>query len=198
MGKLSEKEKQNALNEIRILASINHPNVIGYKDAFFDSKDGSLCIVMEIADGGDLLQAIEKKKKQGTKFTEKQVWHYFVQTVRGLKALHDLRIVHRDIKCANLFLTKEGMVKLGDLNVSKVQKKGMLQTQTGTPYYASPEVWNDKPYDSKSDIWSLGCVLYEMITLMPPFRATSMAGLATKVQRGVYERIPNQFSSDLA
>jgi len=88
-----------------------------------------------------------------------------------LKALHDLKIVHRDIKCANIFLTKEGKVKLGDLNVSKVAKKGLLKTQTGTPYYASPEVWKDKPYDFKSDIWSLGCVLYEMITLSPPFTA---------------------------
>jgi len=174
MGKLSEKEKQNALNEIRILASIQHPNVIGYKDAFFENSSGSLCIVMEVADNGDLLQRIEKHKKQRTKFQEKEIWHYFVQIVRGLKGLHDLQIVHRDIKCANLFLTKDGMVKMGDLNVSKVAKKGLLQTQTGTPYYASPEVWKDKPYDNKSDIWSLGCVLYEMITLLPPFRANSM------------------------
>jgi len=79
------------------------------------------------------------------------------------------------------------MVKLGDLNVSKVAKKGMMHTQTGTPYYASPEVWKDKPYDHKSDIWSLGCVLYEMITLLPPFRANSMQGLATKVTKGVYD-----------
>jgi NIMA (never in mitosis gene a)-related kinase len=54
----------------------------------------------------------------------------------------------------------------------------MLVTQTGTPYYASPEVWQDKPYDHKSDIWSLGCVLYEMLTLLPPFRASSMQALA--------------------
>lgn len=74
------------------------------------------------------------------------------------------------------------MVKLGDLNVSKVSKKGMMHTQTGTPYYASPEVWKDKPYDNKSDIWSLGCVLYEMATLLPPFRAQSMQGLSQKVQ----------------
>jgi len=106
--------------------------------------------------------------------SEKQIWHYFVQIVRGLKALHDLKIVHRDIKCANIFLTKDGVVKLGDLNVSKVAKGALLKTQTGTPYYASPEVWKDRPYDNKSDIWSLGCVLYEMITLLPPFRATSM------------------------
>lgn len=118
--------------------------------------------------------------------------------MRGLKTLHDLKIVHRDIKCANLFLTKEGVVKLGDLNVSKVAKMGLLSTQTGTPYYANPEVWKDRPYDHRSDIWSLGCVLYETIALLPPFRASSMAGLAKKVTAGQYEKIPAKFSVDLA
>ena len=117
--------------------------------------------------------------------------------VRGLKALHDLKICHRDIKCANIFLTKEGIIKLGDLNFSKVAKKGMLRTQTGTPYYASPEVWKDKPYDNRSDIWSLGCVLYEMLTLNPPFRAQNMNGLYHKVLRGLYEPIPSCYSKDL-
>ena len=91
--------------------------------------------------------------------------------IHGLQALHDLQIVHRDIKSANIMLTKEGVVKLGDLNVSKVSKGALLKTQTGTPYYASPEVWQDKPYNHKSDIWSMGCVLYEMCALYPPFRA---------------------------
>jgi NIMA (never in mitosis gene a)-related kinase 1/4/5 len=198
MGKLTEKERMSALNEIRILASINHPNVIAYKEAFFETKEDSLCIIMELADDGDLLQAIDQRKKTQRKYTEDQVWHFFIQVCRGLKALHDLKIVHRDIKCANIFLTKDGVVKLGDLNVSKVAKMGMLSTQTGTPYYASPEVWKDKPYDNRSDIWSLGCVVYEMITLLPPFRAQSMAGLATKVTKGQYESIPNKFSVDLS
>lgn len=90
------------------------------------------------------------------------------------------------------------MTKLGDLNVSKVSKKGMMHTQTGTPYYASPEVWKDKPYDNKSDIWSLGCVLYEMATLLPPFRAQSMQGLSQKVQRGNFDPLPSTFSADLS
>lgn len=84
------------------------------------------------------------------------------------------------------------------MNVSKVAKKGLLYTQTGTPYYASPEVWKDQPYDHKSDIWSLGCVLYESVTLKPPFRAEDMQGLYKKVLRGVYPKIPTIFSSELA
>jgi len=84
------------------------------------------------------------------------------------------------------------------MNVSKVAKKGLLYTQTGTPYYASPEVWRDQPYDSKSDIWSLGCVLYESITLKPPFRADDMAGLYKKVLKGQYPKIPGHFSESLS
>ena len=98
---------------------------------------------------------------------------------------------------ANVFLNKDGTVKMGDLNVSKVAKKGMLHTQTGTPYYASPEVWKDKPYDFRSDIWSAGCVLYEMIMLNPPFRAPNMNGLYHKVLRGLYDPIPSCYSKDL-
>lgn len=88
-------------------------------------------------------------------------------------------------KSANIFLNKDGTVKLGDMNVSKIAKKGLLYTQTGTPYYASPEVWKDKPYDHKSDVWSLGCVLYEMTTLQPPFHAIDMEGLYKKVIKGI-------------
>jgi len=95
----------------------------------------------------------------------------------GLQALHKRKIVHRDIKCANVFVTKEGVIKFGDLNVSKIAKLGILKTQTGTPYYASPEVWQDKPYDKRSDIWSLGCVLYELVAQSPPFTASDMKGL---------------------
>ncbi|CDW84557.1 protein kinase domain containing protein [Stylonychia lemnae] len=195
--KLSEKEKENALNEVRILASIEHPNIAGYKEAFFEESTSSLCIVMEYADGGDLLSKINSLKKEGKHMKEEDVWSIFYQMVVGLQALHKVKIVHRDIKCANVFLTKEGFVKLGDLNVSKIAKMGVLKTQTGTPYYASPEVWQDKPYDKRSDIWSLGCVLYELIALHPPFEAKDMQGLYKKVLTGVYPKIPSSYSSDL-
>lgn len=96
-----------------------------------------------------------------------------------------------------MFLNKDGSVKLGDMNVSKIAKQGLLYTQTGTPYYASPEVWRDQPYDSKSDIWSLGCVLYEAVTLKPPFRAEDMANLYKKVLKGIYPKVPTGYSDDL-
>jgi len=98
MGKLSVKEKQNALNEVRILASINHPNIITYKEAFFEDSTNSLCIVMEYADNGDLYQKIEECKKKSTYIPEHTIWKYFINTVRGLKTLHELNIFHRDIK----------------------------------------------------------------------------------------------------
>ena len=196
--KLSEKEKENALNEIRILASVKNKNVISYKEAFFDEKDSSLGIVMEYADKGDLFQLITERKKTKNYFTEQEVWKIFIQLLNGLKALHDFKILHRDIKSANVFLFKGGICKLGDLNVSKVARKGLGYTQTGTPYYASPEVWEEKPYDSKSDVWSLGCVMYETITLRPPFQAKSMEELYKKVMRGNYPRIPKKYSEDLS
>ena len=196
--KLSEKEKENALNEIRILASVKNKNVISYKEAFFDEKDSSLGIVMEYADKGDLFQLITERKKTKNYFTEQEVWKIFIQLLNGLKALHDFKILHRDIKSANVFLFKGGICKLGDLNVSKVARKGLGYTQTGTPYYASPEVWEEKPYDSKSDVWSLGCVMYETITLRPPFQAKSMEELYKKVMRGNYPRIPTKYSEDLS
>lgn len=117
--------------------------------------------------------------------------------VAGLKVLHENKTLHRDIKCANIFLTKSEEVKLGDLNVSKVRKQALVHTQTGTPYYASPEVWSDKPYNEKSDIWSLGCVLYEAAAMHPPFRATDMKGLFQKVMTGKYPPIPRTYSGDL-
>ena len=194
---LSEKEKENSLNEVRILASVKSNFVVSYKEAFFDEKDNTLGIVMEFADRGDLYQQIVAHKKTAKFFEERDIWRIFIQLVKGLKALHDLKILHRDMKSANVFLFSNGCAKLGDLNVSKVARRGLGYTQTGTPYYASPEVWKDKPYDHKSDVWSLGCVLYEMITLRPPFRAKDMEGLFNKVCKGQFSKIPERFSEDL-
>ena len=194
---LSEKEKQNALNEIRILASIKSDHIITYKEAFIEEKEKILCLVTEFANKGDLFQKITYFKQMQKSFEEKDIWNIFIQILQGVKCLHDHNILHRDLKSANIFLFNNNLAKIGDLNVSKVTKNGIGHTQTGTPYYASPEVWNDESYTNKSDIWSLGCVLYEMICLTPPFKAESMDGLYHKIIKGKYNKIPEKYSKEL-
>ena len=198
LQKLNKKEQQNSVNEVRILASVNHPNVIGYKEAFWDDKDNSLNIVMEYADDGDLQTKINKMRKEKLRFEENLIWSYSIQMIEGLKALHDKKIMHRDLKSANIFLVKDKyQCKIGDMNVSKVIKEKESLTQTGTPYYASPEVWRDEPYSYKSDLWSIGCVIYELCNLRPPFKGKDLDELFLNVCKGKPERIYSTYSDDL-
>ena len=196
ISKLDSKEKQNALNEIRFLASLNHKNIIGYKDAFYDDSTKTLNIIMELADDGDIADKIKQLKTKKEHFKENTIWKILIQLLQGLKYLHDNNIIHRDLKSANIFLMKNGLIKIGDLNVSKLSN-GMAHTQTGTPYYAAPEIWIDKPYNNKVDIWSIGCIIYEMCSLLPPFRGTSLVNLANNIKKGIYEPIPKIYSKDL-
>lgn len=106
---------------------------------------------------------------------EKRIWFYMTQILIGLKVLHENKIIHRDIKSANLFLSEDGKnIKLGDLNIAKIVKNDLASTQIGTPYYLAPEIWNNEPYDFKCDIFSLGCVVYEMATLNYPFNGKTL------------------------
>lgn len=118
---LSVKERENALNEVRILASIQHENIIAYKDSFLH-EGKTLCIVMDFASDGDLYQKIVRHKKEKTNFSEEFVWRILIGAVQALCCFHDMKILHRDIKSANIFLNKGGTSVLGDLNVSKVAK----------------------------------------------------------------------------
>ena len=197
ISSLSQKERENAVNEIRILASLQHPNIVGYYEAFYESTTKTMNIVMEYADDGDLDGKLKQCIKSHRIFDESQMWSWIIQLLEGLKYLHDNKIIHRDLKCANLFLMKNGLLKIGDLNVSKLNKQKYAQTQTGTPYYCAPEIWEDKPYDYKCDIWSVGCILYELCTHHPPFRGTSLRDLYLNVMKGRYEPISNAYSSDL-
>lgn len=113
---------------------------------------------------------MNKCKRMNSYFPESQIWKYFIQLLRGLKCLHDAKVIHRDIKSGNTFLSEDlKTIKLGDLNVAKICKTQLAMTQVGTPLYISPEIWNNKAYDFKTDMWSLGCLLYEMCTLNYPF-----------------------------
>jgi len=197
IANLSEKEKENALNEVRILASIQSNYIIGYKEVFFDDNSMALYIVMEYAENGDLFAKLGQHQKNKTYMKEQDVWSFAIQILIGLKSLHDMKILHRDLKSANVFILKNDHVKLGDLNVSKIMREELVYTQTGTPYYASPEVWRDQPYNTKSDIWSLGCVVYEMCAMKTPFRGKDMEAVYQKVKKGIFDPIPSVYSSEL-
>ncbi len=194
---LSKKEIENALNEVHILASVKSKYIISYKESFIDETDSTLCIIMEYADEGDLQKKITLYKKLKISFLENEIWKIFIQITKGLKDLHEYNILHRDLKSGNIFLFKDGTVKIGDLNVSKITSRGLGCTQTGTPYYASPEVWKDNPYNFKSDIWSLGCVLYEICMLNTPFVCNNMNGLFNKIMKGKFKKIDGKYSIQL-
>lgn len=155
---------------------------------------------MDYADGGDLYTKINERKKIGSLWSESFILDLFVQICIALKHVHDSRILHRDLKTQNIFLTSKGEVKMGDFGISRVLQHtyDCAKTAIGTPYYLSPEICQDKPYNQRSDIWSLGCMLYEMVTLNHAFDATSMKGLVMKILRGNYPAISKTYSKDLS
>lgn len=121
---------------------------------------------MEFVGGGDLSDKISDLKKKRSHIKESIIWNYMIQILQGLNHLHEMKIIHRDIKTANIFLTGDyRTVKLGDLNVAIVAKNNFAQTQIGTPYYLAPEIWNNQIYDNKCDIFSLGCVCKILISI---------------------------------
>lgn len=145
-------------------------------------KGSKLCIVMEFADGGDLTGAVEQRRAQGTRYSEPEALGIFSQCCLALQHVHAKKFLHRDLKCQNIFMTKSGSVKLGDFGIAKVLDSTAAEAQTliGTPIYLAPEVVNNKPYNAKADIWSLGVVLYELLALIQPFKAENMAALMMK------------------
>ena len=174
MEKLDDIQKDMTLNEIRIQAGLAHSNIAEYKEAFVAIFGGYICLVMEYFDDGDLQAKITDKVNTKKYFKEKEIWAIFIQMVRGLFRMHEANVNHRDIKSANIFLKKDGTVKLGDFSAARKATTGVLQMQIGSPLYASPEVWEGKAYDYHSDIWSLGVVLYEMTCLHHPFVGNNM------------------------
>lgn len=193
---MSQEEKQDTIKEASILGNLDHPYIIKLKEAYI-SKKGKLCIVMDFADGGDLNSSI--KSRNGEKFPESQIIDWFIQIALALKHIHDRKILHRDLKSQNIFLTQANKIKVGDFGIAKVLNQTMENAKTviGTPYSLSPELIDNKPYNYKSDIWALGILLYEMCALVPPFQSNSIHGLAIKIVRGVFEPLSNTYSKDL-
>ncbi|KAE8277276.1 Serine/threonine-protein kinase Nek5 [Larimichthys crocea] len=196
LRKMSAREKDASNKEVTLLSKMRHPNIVTFISSF--QERGSLFIVMEYCDGGDLMKKINQQR--GVHFTEEQIISWFVQICLGLKHIHDRKILHRDIKAQNIFLTNGGMkVKLGDFGIARMLNNTMelARTCVGTPYYLSPEICESRPYNNKTDIWSLGCVLYELCTLRHPFDGSSLRQLVSKICRGRYNPVPSRYSYEL-
>ncbi|XP_037656047.1 serine/threonine-protein kinase Nek5 isoform X2 [Choloepus didactylus] len=195
-AKMPVQEKEASKKEVFLLAKMKHPNIVTFFSSF--QENNSLFIVMEYCDGGDLMKRISRQ--QGVLFSEDQILAWFVQISLGLKHIHDRKILHRDIKTQNIFLSKNGTVaKLGDFGIARVLNNSMELARTciGTPYYLSPEICQNKPYNNKTDMWSLGCVLYELCTLKHPFESNNLHQLVLKICQAHFAPISPRFSCDL-
>eukprot|EP01038_Epipyxis_sp_PR26KG_P004295 gene4295-6090_t len=194
---IPKKEREATKAEVDLLRRLHHPNIVRYLDSFLSKNGESLCICMEYCDGGDLASQVKAARRN--LFSEGKILHWFVQLALGLHYMHSNKVLHRDLKTQNVFLLGNGRLVLGDLGISKVLDGTMdfAQTCIGTPYYMSPEIFKNKPYGYKSDVWALGCVLYEMTTLNHAFDANSLNGLATKIVKGKYPPIHAKYSRHL-
>lgn len=200
---LDPRDQADAQREARLLAALDHPNIIACKESFMlkpptpsvllgRRHPSVLCIVTEFADGGDLSEEIERRTKRRAYFNPDELLGLFVQVCLALKHLHDRKILHRDIKPANIFLTKSGVVKVGDLGVATVLSHTLAcaQTSIGTPYYTAPEICLGKRYNAKADIWSLGCVLFEMATFLHVFDGRNQRQLFENIVSGATPQLP--------
>ncbi|XP_058132739.1 serine/threonine-protein kinase Nek3 isoform X2 [Dasypus novemcinctus] len=191
----SSPDMQNSRKEAILLAKMKHPNIVAFEESF--EAEGHLYIVMEYCDGGDLMQKIQHQK--GKLFPEDMILRWFTQMCLGVNHIHKKRVLHRDIKSKNVFLTQNGKVKLGDFGSARLLSNPMAFacTYVGTPYYVPPEIWENTPYNNKSDIWSLGCILYELCTLKHPFQANSWKTLILKICQGSVSPLPSHYSCEL-
>ncbi|XP_075928836.1 serine/threonine-protein kinase Nek8-like isoform X4 [Petromyzon marinus] len=192
---MSRDERQAAQNECQVLKLLSHPNVIKYFENFLADK--ALMIAMEYAPGGTLAEYIQKRG--GSLLDEDTILHFFVQIALALHHVHSNHILHRDLKTHNILLDKrQTVVKIGDFGISKIlSSKSKAYTVVGTPCYISPELCEGKPYNQKSDIWALGCILYELASLKRAFEAENLPALVLKIMSGNFAPVSDRYSGEL-
>lgn len=197
MSELSVKERLEIAQEVKLLAHLSHVNIIKFYDNFVEK--GVMHILMEYATGGTLDKRIVMR--DGEYIDEDQVWEWFVQIVMALRYVHTCNVLHRDLKTQNIMLSgpQQRTVKLGDFGIAKVlgSRGEMANTMVGTPHYLSPELCQGQVYDQKSDVWALGCVLYEMAALRKPFDASNMPAIIFSIMRSKPKPIPSHYSTEL-
>ncbi|XP_055966763.1 serine/threonine-protein kinase Nek2 [Sorex fumeus] len=203
-GSMSEAEKQMLVSEVNLLRELKHPNIVRYYDRIIDRGSTTLYIVMEHCEGGDLASVIARGARERQYLDEEFVLRVMAQLTLALKECHRRSdgghtVLHRDLKPANVFLDGQQNVKLGDFGLARIlnHDTSFAKTFVGTPYYMSPEQMSRMSYNEKSDIWSLGCLLYELCALMPPFTAFNQKELAGKIREGKFRRIPYRYSEEL-
>ena len=190
---LNEEQKNQVHSEARILSLIQSNYVVKYYESFLQNEE--LNIVMEYCDNGDLCHYLSEQKQP---LKEDLIWQIFIKITLGLTAIHKIKILHRDLKTLNIFLKKDMEIKIGDLGVAKeLNQASFANTLIGTPYYLSPEMCEDKPYNQKSDIWALGCILYELCTYRHPFNANNHGALILKILNNNPDPILAIYSSKL-
>ena len=197
LNHLNPRQQTECYREVSILKKVDHKNIIKYYSSFLDKE--ILYIIMEYAELGDLYSLIKHYRKHSKYFSEIDLWKISSEILTGLDYLHSHNIIHRDIKCLNLFITKDRHIKIGDLGVSSMSSSGdhLHYTRVGTPLYISPELVKQKPYDYKTDIWSFGCSLYHLACLEPPFTGGNLIVLGNNIVKGVPKALPTQYSNEL-
>ncbi|KAF7308525.1 Protein kinase domain-containing protein [Mycena chlorophos] len=220
--RMTERDRKQIVAEVNILKDLDHTHIVRYHDRHVDRDAGVLYILMEYCGGGDLSTVIKLAAKQGRPVAEDAIWNYFYQLLLALNHCHNTgghgrtssagsasevegkerrtQILHRDLKPDNVFLDESNTVKLGDFGLSKaLSAASFANTYVGTPYYMSPELMQEKAYDSKSDIWSLGCLIYELCALKPPFHeAQTHSELSCLIRSGRIPPLPRGYSQQLA